>query len=139
MSAPLNRYEQERIKLPRRIRRPLMLAFRKQWKRPPVSSEHALVRDRVVYVSSPSGGVLVCLCTVDRFPGFPLQQHISVSRRDHLMPTWDELVLVRSLAWEDDAEVVQVLPPLAGPKAEPWVNVHGVEVLHLRRYLGGAR
>jgi hypothetical protein len=75
------------------------------------------------------GSDLQCIASVDRLADGTLEEHVSVSRRDGRLPRWDDLVLVRALAWPDDVEVFQVLP--AGD--EEWVSVRGVEVLHLRR------
>lgn len=62
-------------------------------------------------------------------PGRPPEEHVSISRLDGLVPTWDDLVAVRSVVWPDEAVVVQHMP--AGD--EDWVSVQGVEVLHLWR------
>ena len=88
------------------------------------------------------GPQLQCLVSVDAIGGGLIEEHVSVSygRGAKKVPSWDDLVLVRALAWDDDLEVTQVFPALEGPKAEPWVSVPGVEVLHLRRLrLGGGR
>tara|TARA_R110000868_G_C10626506_1_gene742784 strand:- start:96 stop:497 length:402 start_codon:yes stop_codon:yes gene_type:complete len=81
------------------------------------------------------GPQLQCLVSVDDLGADGIEEHVSVSygRGAKRVPTWDDLVLVRALAWDDDAEVHQTLPALTGPRASEWVSVPGVEVLHLRR------
>lgn len=75
--------------------------------------------------------VLRLLISLDPFPGGVVEEHVSVSRLDGKVPTWDDLVAVRSVVWPDEAVVLQYMP--AGD--EDWVNVQGVEVLHLWRKL----
>ena len=77
------------------------------------------------------GVVLRCLLSYDTVEpdSDRREQHLSLSREDGLVPSWDDLVTVRALAWPDEASVVQHLPP----GDEPWVSVPGVEVLHLWR------
>jgi len=50
--------------------------------------------------------------------GTSAYQHLSVSRKERY-PSWDEIVLFRSLFFEDDDEIVQVIP-----KESDYVNVH---------------
>jgi hypothetical protein len=82
--------------------------------------------------------ILRCIATVDEERPGVLIEHVSVSTKHRLLPyhhtelaTWDELVAIRSIAWDDDEMVHQVMPPLTGPHAEEYVNT--AEVLHLRR------
>lgn len=76
------------------------------------------------------GAVLRLLLGLEEVePGRAPEEHVSVSRLDGKVPTWDDLVAVRSVVWPDEAVVLQYMP--AGD--EDWVNVPGVEVLHLWR------
>lgn len=62
-------------------------------------------------------------------------RHCSVSRRDHKLPTYEDLKHLKRLCVGDDKTAYQVFPPkdrhidIAGPK--------GVEVLHLWCCLDG--
>lgn len=80
--------------------------------------------------------VIRCIATVEPTDDGFVEEHLSVSSRHELgmeaeLPSWDELIAIRAIAWSDDAEVHQVLPALTGPRAEPYISV--AEVLHLRR------
>ena len=44
--------------------------------------------------------------------------HMSVARPDRY-PSWDEMMQLRAVMFDDDAEVVQLMPP-----CEEYVNVH---------------
>lgn len=56
--------------------------------------------------------------------------HVSVSRRDRCLPTWDQLRLVKDLFVGKDRTALQVLPPEAD-------YVNKAEVLHLWCCLDG--
>jgi hypothetical protein len=53
--------------------------------------------------------------------------HLSVSRRDRRVPTWDDLVAVRDLFLGRERLAVQVLPP----RSQHYDAGLGTEVLHL--------
>lgn len=82
-----------------------------------------------VRAATKEGYFLLCLVSLDEMEPGKHEEHVSISRSDGRVPTWSDLVLVRALAWPDEALVVQHLP--RGDEA--WVSVNGVEVLHLWR------
>jgi len=53
--------------------------------------------------------------------------HLSVSRRDRRLPTWEDLVTIRDVFLGAEQLAVQVLPP----RSEHYDAGLGVEVLHL--------
>jgi hypothetical protein len=57
--------------------------------------------------------------------------HVSVSRRDHKIPTWEQLCQVKRVFIGDDRTALQILPPKA-----KWVNIH-TACLHLWCSLDG--
>lgn len=143
----MNRYERARASLPRGIVDQLRTAFARQWSRPVQDIGEAFKEGRAtlgpIAFPAPGGGPSIrCLCSVELYrpDGLGIEEHLSISRGPGVPPpSWDDLVLVRSVAWDDDAEVVQVLPALTGPLAESWFDqwegtTPEVEVLHLRRY-----
>ncbi len=69
--------------------------------------------------------------TVENY-GTSAYQHLSISRKDRY-PTWDEIVLFRSLFFDDDDEVIQVIP-----KESNYVNVHD-NCFHLWLDISGPR
>lgn len=44
--------------------------------------------------------------------------HLSVSH-EHRYPTWDEMMVFRSFFFDDDMEVIMVMPPL-----DEYINIH---------------
>lgn len=96
----------------------------------------AMVERSVTDLRLSNHRTLRTIATVDVANDGRIHEHVSVSTHHRLgmraeLATWDELVAVRSIAWEDDIEVQQVLPALTGPLADVYVN--RAEVLHLRR------
>ena len=140
----VNRYQQARAALPRQLRRRVMREIAAAWRslevvRCDLPGSTPRARRVVIPPTSISRLPLVLLLTRD-YLGDPrgLEEHVSLSHGPGAeLPSWDALVLVRALAWPDTAEVHQLLPPLEGPGAEPWVNIDGVEVLHLRHTVRG--
>lgn len=127
----MNRYEEERLKLPRQLRRSIQSAFLSVWQSR-FRDGSAFAGSGVIMVPT-SGPPIRCVASLDRIGGV-VEEHVSVSRGDGAPPpSWDDLVLIRSLAWSDDLEVIQILPPLTGARADRWISIGGVEVLHLRR------
>lgn len=58
-------------------------------------------------------------------------EHVSVSRSDGKVPTWEDMCFAKDLFWDDEEAVVQF-----HPEKSKYVNYHP-GVLHLWRYLGG--
>jgi len=140
----MNRYEEARHKLGLEIEgsHEKVSALRKTFKRlvrgvprkeiPPNLGDHSV---QIMYPQHR----LFCLVTVDD-TDWGVEEHISITRRELdllnrsekvVLPTWDDVVLIRALAWADTEEIYQVLPALSGPKAEFYINV--IEALHLQR------
>lgn len=137
MNPSRNRYEEARARIPRGPRREAENAFRALWASPatPASEPAAMLR---LELRGLPGPLVVCLASQVRYDDGLTEQHVSVScGRGAALPSWEILLAVRALAWEDDVEVYQVLPPLTGPSAEQWVSLGGVEVLHLRCAIPG--
>lgn len=57
--------------------------------------------------------------------------HVSVSRRDRKIPTWEQMSQVKRLVIGDERTALQIMPPKA-----KWVNIHKA-VLHLWHCLDG--
>ena len=137
--AAVNRYDRARAALAPAQRLSLQTMFHAALNGEPqewATVEAQGLRLRQIRVPTARGS-LICLCAVEDVPGDGRgpEEHVSISRgRDSPVPSWDDVVLVRALAWPDDVRVVQELPPLVGPDAERWVDVSGAEVLHLRHY-----
>lgn len=62
-------------------------------------------------------------------------RHASVSRRDHQLPTYDDLVTLKLICIGDHRTALQVFPPKE--KHVNWAGKRGVEVLHLWCCLDG--
>ena len=54
-------------------------------------------------------------------------EHVSVSRRDQMTPSWEEMCIVKNLFWDTEDTVVQFHPPKS-----KYIN-HHPGVLHLWR------
>ena len=57
--------------------------------------------------------------------------HISVSRLDNVIPTWEEMSMVKCIFVGDNRQAIQVMPP-----AEKHINIHP-GVLHLWHGIDG--
>ena len=137
--AAVNRYDRARAALAPAQRLSLQTMFHAALNGEPqelATVEAQGLRLRQIRVPTARGS-LVCLCAVEDVPGDGRgpEEHVSLSYGNgNSTPSWDDVVLVRALAWPDDVRVVQELPALVGPDAERWIDVPGVEVLHLRHY-----
>ena len=129
----MNRYQQARSRLPKKVRRQVMQHFRQLLDGPPVPQEKVDLKGCAfsIGLGDDTMCVVASVDRVERVGEEPyVEEHVSFSYADRL-PSWDEVVLVRALAWTDDKEVYQVLPALTGPQGEPWVNRHEF-TLHLQ-------
>jgi hypothetical protein len=129
----MNRYDLARRKLAKKNRDRVMTMIRSAFSLEPTpAGENPKVLTTQFRTEH---GMLNLVCSVgwvelangERF----IDEHVSFSYSDRI-PTWEDVVLVRSLAWDDDLEIHQILPPLTGPCAEPWINLHP-NTLHLHR------
>lgn len=57
-------------------------------------------------------------------------EHVSVSRNDKQIPTWDDMNKVKNWFWEEEDAVMQLHPPKS-----QYLSYPDVEVLHLWRPL----
>ena len=62
-------------------------------------------------------------------------RHVSVSRRDHIMPTYDDLMMLKSICIGDHRTALQVFPPKS--QHIDWAGRRGIQVLHLWCCLDG--
>ena len=57
-------------------------------------------------------------------------EHVSIMKKSHKLPTWDEMCLIKDIFWSEEEEVVQI-----HPRQSEYVNI--TDALHLWRPVGG--
>jgi hypothetical protein len=124
-----NRYKEARrsIPLPRSMRRRLQRDIRDALSR---TGTRKFLFTAFTFPGEKNTLLLICSVDLDRVEGVLREiEHVSVSCAGSL-PSWEDLLWVRSICWPDDVYVYQIFPPLEGENREEWVNAHQY-TLHL--------
>ena len=125
-------YSKLRRKVPKAIRIPMIKMRDRISEAPPLSSEIAANPKRLMEVIQDyamSFGPFMLIFTNERHDD-GVYLHLSVSHAQRY-PTWDELMHLRAVFFEDDAEVFQVMPA-----CDEYVNIHST-CFHLWHKRGG--
>lgn len=119
MSSDNSNYNKLRRALPKEVRLGL-LELRKRALANPITKEQSLdprwMAEHMANYGMVAGPFSIIFSVEQHEDG--IQWHLSLAHKDRY-PDWDELMMFRSFIYDDDMEVIMVMPPV-----KEYVNLH---------------